>query len=356
MFYISRRIGATRYGVVDTEDGREDIMTFDEVRKAVCEYGVNIVGVTKRRRGTYFVVDKIEVYVPDSRRSTNENKLRFMSGVNVKAQDGVIVDVDWKSPDINTPERVVRLSDYGTSCGPTILSQRTVKDGMLRHVADQKLTIVLDDKIKTVRKTFKGCYGTGLVFDLREVTNKQTADWFYADLGVGASISQVRRTVIDREDRLVPFISLLIFEFSNFDECASYVPDRAEAERLVTQKYLKQLVKVPSKFDYTLTQDMYFDAFANQYCRWLRDHYNEVMSADFDVVWNNYMNIHYGRYSNLYSCILRGFVGGESAGYRRLRRYLTLNNPAPEAKDAFLQIFRKINEVFIEYGTLKHWC
>lgn len=44
MFYVSRRLDDTHFGVIDTEDGKEDIFTASELRKLDDTYEINGVG------------------------------------------------------------------------------------------------------------------------------------------------------------------------------------------------------------------------------------------------------------------------------------------------------------------------
>lgn len=44
MFYVSRRLDDTHFGVTDTEDGKEDIFTASELRKLDDTYEINGVG------------------------------------------------------------------------------------------------------------------------------------------------------------------------------------------------------------------------------------------------------------------------------------------------------------------------
>lgn len=44
MFYVSKRLDDTHFGVTDTEDGKEDIFTVSELRKISDTYEINGVG------------------------------------------------------------------------------------------------------------------------------------------------------------------------------------------------------------------------------------------------------------------------------------------------------------------------
>lgn len=44
MFYVSRRLDDTHFGIIDTEDGKEDIFTASELRKLDDTYEINGVG------------------------------------------------------------------------------------------------------------------------------------------------------------------------------------------------------------------------------------------------------------------------------------------------------------------------
>lgn len=347
MFYVSRRVGATKYGVVDTDDNHEDVMDKAEIKNAVCKLGVQILGVTtKIGKSNLLTIDRIEVYVPPAVRTKQESKLLMLKKIDIKSSGGKILSLDW-NPLPNSPNRVIRLSDYGTSCGPTILPQRYVKEGYPHHVADQNITLILDDKITIERKTFKGCYATGLVFDLREVTNKQTVEWFYAELGVDIALDNVRPTVLDKPERIDAFLGFYIFEVGHYSMIQQYCHDAVKIEKMITAKYLPMFKKLPDKFDYKIKDSPWFEEFLLEYAKWYTIHRDNVIMTDFFQTWERMIHLCFGKHC-LMSCIQWYFNGGTSIAFTRLVRYVQLANPDKAAKDAYVEIYNRISAILIE--------
>lgn len=165
MLYISRRISANLFGVIDTDDNTEELCTRDELYNYYVKLGIDIKGVTflKSSRSTYVTVD---VYNANSSNTTA--KLKFMYGINLQVDaNGCLVKLDAED---NWRSCTVRLSDYVTS-----LESYSVTN--IGNGKDTVLTLVFDDKLQSISPKFlQSAYvGSYLRFDISELTGNKSA-------------------------------------------------------------------------------------------------------------------------------------------------------------------------------------
>lgn len=353
MYYISRRIGMNKYGVVDTEDGHEDVMTVDDIEYATCEMSVRIEGVTLRSRRsgptTYAVVDSIDVYTPQGSRQAKEVKLNFLRGVDIKTSNGVIVEITWSKPKDDT-NRVIRLSDYGTSCAVGVL----VKEARAFYRINKEqqfVTIVLDDKIAIERKTFKKCAGSGAVFDLREVKNLNTVEWFYTEMIADKpSVKHLRKVVIDDPNRLDLWIGSLIL---NTGDCnlTGTVANPMAVNSWVTARFFNDFTHFPEKFNYTLEPDEKpFEYRANvygEYVRFLIQYKSLAYCEEYGTCYRQWRMTSETRMRQI---VVNHMKGARSVTLTRLENYLKFFNPPKEVRDAFVRFYNRVNQELIAWG------
>ena len=180
MLYLSRYIGASKYGVVDTDDNTENACTIIDLRKAVLDHDLAIVGVYPGTyNGLYWLrEDNICVYQPMQTISVLQTKAKVMLGIDIKIYNDIITSLTW-SDKITKPVSI-RLSDFGTSCASYIFTGIEQMDG-------KRVRIIMDDKIKFSEDTFKIKFYAdaytdiekiGVVFDVREMSD-QCAEKLY---------------------------------------------------------------------------------------------------------------------------------------------------------------------------------
>lgn len=351
MFYISKRYNLSQFGVVDTDDGKEDIMTRDEIEYACIKLGIHIEGVTLRTHSKYkdvVHIERIDVYVPPENRTVKETKLRTVKGVDIKTVDGQIVSIDWiKMPNAN---RVVRLSDYGVECGADLFPARCVGFMTQSPVADQGLTLVLDDKLTVHRKAFKFAYNTGLVFDLREVTDQKIVNNFYQELLTDIGLAKIRPTVLDKDERLDYWIGVFMLNRGLLSDMSEYINDVPAVTKALSEQYRKEFIHLPNKFNYKFKpQDAVYDEHQVKYIRWLVNNYKRTLTNDFRTVFSM-MSAEFHEYVSFLRCIRTDFAGGDSMPFLRLLRYVQMCDPSPEAKKAFVEIYHRANEEYLKYG------
>lgn len=141
MYYVSRLLPGNKVGVVDTDDGKEDIFTRVQIRELTCKMGIPIEGVTVSFMENVhrYTVEKIEV----SRRDAMDAKAvkrAMLQGVDISTRNGTIVRVST-----NQPGMTLRLSDYGVKCGTDIFEAG--------HI-EEPLTVIIDDNIDFTSRSF----------------------------------------------------------------------------------------------------------------------------------------------------------------------------------------------------------
>lgn len=167
MLYISRRVWPDKFCVIDTDDGAEDIVSFDELDEIATKYNITIKGAPLLVKGLPFLGDVAPYQIPDEA-TPMQLKFRMMYGIEVTTHRGVVTNI--KVPLGLSQQVVIRLSDFGSSCADCILFGG-------QFFVTQMMTIVLDNKIALSDNTFciqddvlsLGAPGWGFNFDLREL-------------------------------------------------------------------------------------------------------------------------------------------------------------------------------------------
>lgn len=200
MFYISRKIGTNKYGVVDTEDGREDIFTLNELKEMCCGMRIPIEGVTtfvSNYRTGNLNIGGVSVYQPAETSSVRQTKLNALFGVQIKTMDDTVVSIVIRDAR-QSSERPVRLSDYGSKCAKYLFHDNC------RSLSGTRLTLVLDDNIWICGKAFKDFVECDVVIDLREVSNDKQAELVYRDMlhSYGVSAATLHQHIIDKPERM----------------------------------------------------------------------------------------------------------------------------------------------------------
>lgn len=141
MKFISRRIKHNKVGVVDTDTGKESVMT------AVEAYNIDshlepVAGCQASMGGIIFPVP----YQDKSTYNRAQIKARMMGNVRVTCYNDMITAIDWSERDFSSPV-TIRLSDFGSKCADHIVMGDIWSE---KHC----LTIVLDNKCKYTRRSF----------------------------------------------------------------------------------------------------------------------------------------------------------------------------------------------------------
>ena len=168
MLYISRGVGHGAFGVVDTDDGVEEVVSAQDIVKYCgSDPRLEINGVKLTANGSVYSITPYQV--PELA-TKQQIKTKLLQHVDVRVFRGAVSGIFWNANLIKTPI-TIRLSDFGESCWDGILIGNDSDGGV-------KITLVLDDKIRIGEVSFRMPFGTnlgpngmGVVFDVREMSN-----------------------------------------------------------------------------------------------------------------------------------------------------------------------------------------
>lgn len=194
MLYISRRIGANKVGVVDTDDGVEQIISLYQFGSSMYKK-LGVRGCTFT--GGYQSGAIVLPYQPDETRSPVQLKARLLTGVDIKVYNDIVTNINLST--VLNPPVTIRLSDFGSKCSDCLLFGNGENIG--RHI----ITLVFDDKISVGEDVFRhdidvvsnGVQGIGAKFDLCEA---EDVSKIYSGL-IRFNGWQILSSVIDRKER-----------------------------------------------------------------------------------------------------------------------------------------------------------
>lgn len=179
MLYISRiesggRKGYEVYGVVDTDDDTETLVSAEEISSAIFDHNLEIKGVdiVHDRGMTY--IGAIHIYLDDFWCSRFQLKTKVLKGVDIRTVHGDITYVSANGK-LTTGDVDIRLSDYGKR-----ISWHSQIE-YINHKGDNKLFLILDDKIEVVGSTPRISI-PWIRFDIQDVTNNALVRAIYKDL------------------------------------------------------------------------------------------------------------------------------------------------------------------------------
>lgn len=196
MFYVSRILARGKYGVVDTEDGRESVMTTQEIKEAVFKFGAEIRGVDyyMPRGSDKYKLKSISVWQPPNQYTQQQIKARVLKGVKVQKAGDEVTGISVKA--MNGEHLTIKLSDFGTKWGAYVLKNQKIEGDV---------TFVLDDSLQISNRTFKNWYGK-VKMDFRAVTKMSIVDTvlyddiFEKDVAIGTR-DRLTASIIDRPER-----------------------------------------------------------------------------------------------------------------------------------------------------------
>lgn len=195
MLYISRFLGRDKYAVVDTDDGKEEVVYITGIREAI-RAGVEIKGVEVSYVNGHPYIDRIGVYQLPNNVTGKQAKMLAMAGVSIKTNGDVITSISWDDNIVKDGLRI-RLSDFGRKCGDDMLKEA-------RDICHKIVIFVLDDKITVRAHTFISICRTGAKLDLTAVTKPQQAKLAYWECMESTDLhNPLDSFVIDRRDRFL---------------------------------------------------------------------------------------------------------------------------------------------------------
>lgn len=199
MLYVSRRIGARKLGIVDTDDNTESIVSSRQVAEAL-QAGLKIEGIEvldekHRKHGTVFSVN-IRVYQSEDNVSRLQAKTSVIKGVSVITSGNLITGIRWKQDTI-VKGTSIRLSDFGTECSDFLFYGSPISGEIV-------LTVVLDDTVKLSKKALERFVVCGVAIDITSVTKQSIVRQVYSEYISCASnirASMIEYLIRDRRDR-----------------------------------------------------------------------------------------------------------------------------------------------------------
>lgn len=343
MFYISRVVGANKYGVVDTEDGVENIMTTGELSRATCKLGIPIEGVTLYYQPGHKLpnIASIKIYQAPESISREQVKLKALKGVDVKKQGDVVVSISVNAP-ADKPV-TIRLSDIGTEFGNYIFSGNKISQGT---------TIIVDDKIKVTKQTFKNWYGR-MILDVRELTNMQVMDYICSDFATEYYIDSkdIRRYVLDnpkREgyDQAVWALNSVMVVHStgrySIKNIHDVCPNIDSVHPLISARYEKEFIRLAHR-------KLYFKGDCNSR---FADHVKDMQSRNL-LTSGTYRSICKHCADSLFYILANNTTIGELP-IRRMSNYIKFFKPSANMQEEFVQMCWRMNLALYEFCMRRH--
>lgn len=191
------------YGVVDTDDDVEELVTRSELLDICCNRGVVIEGVIVARD----YIRCVSPYQLESSISRAQRRAEVVCNVTVTRYKDEVTEIFWDSFKLQKPVSI-RLSNFGSSCGSQLFNRRLCIGRLAPH-GHHMLTIILDGKITFTDKSFfvvpnhwggLGREGFGLVFDIRELTDEKLAEIIYFSVAMSGAV--IETGIVDSEDRM----------------------------------------------------------------------------------------------------------------------------------------------------------
>lgn len=354
MLYVSRKIGANKFGVFDTDDGTEGILTLKELEHVVLDLGLEITGVAVRdkvysSKGRTRVIESIRPYMPPEAETRGIVRIKILYGVEICINAGCIVSVKWN--DIEYKNRTLCLSNFGTSCGADIFSEM-VEKYKYEDVRESGLTLVIDDKIEVDRKTFKGITLLDVTFDLSRVTKRNTVNSFYTAVCDKAHPTwDMLKYVIDQQDRKEEWFGVRMINFGvpYGGNISRYVKNFTHVQEFILAKYKNEFSRFLDKYDFSLREE---DSLGN-IAKAVSEHLMSMKRTkadlnscqDFWPLWNDFVLSQGGR--NLRDILVYA-SNGYTTQVRRFINYLTYFNTSEEVRELFVQFYHKANAILRE--------
>lgn len=335
MLYISRFSGG-KIGVMDTDDGKETMITRRELKEALA-FGVVIEGVSTK------VVDKggvrrivlsgLEVYQNPTTVSVKQVKTELLKGISVTVHADTITAVTWDDSKL-VSNVCVRLSDYGNKCADNIFVGST-RPG-------KRIVFVLDDSISIRANTFSRM-SSGMSIDITEVTNKRTAEYVYKSVR-DKIIDELGMIVIDNPERFNLMYAISAVRqgvYANVEQTSevSEAIDRIfypEFAKLLDSRicfsgslYGKELVKSHIS---TIRQD-------EKFWRGSSESFTDVIVRDRLRVFDTLSSV-----TTLNGNALLSF-----------RAYLSQFKPSERMMVLYVRLCKKANVWLLDYAKSRHW-
>lgn len=339
MLYISRRIGSSKYAIVDTDDNTEEVISLRDLGE-ILDLGIEVKGVEViekfKQRGQPRIRVKIDVYQNAEYATTKQTKLNVLKGIDIKTSGHIVTSVQWR--DTELPENtVIRLSDFGSECADSVF----LRCGYRNKPA---LTVILDDKIKIRSKSLDmSCY-SGVHFDLTEVTNQRTVKFAYEEWLAGHGSMSLAQFITDKPERFDYWEAVGIVTRAQNKSQKTFSD---ELNRAVAARFIDEFERLAnSNFQFASTRDARYagkrhaQAVKREKAFWYSDDvsYTEVSEKS---------GIIFHTLSTTTTC--------NKAAIVHFNAYMGYFKPIDEVKALFMRLCIRYNRWIYEYGREMHW-
>lgn len=172
MLYISRKMFGEdnmQYGIVDTDDDSETVVTGMELRDIISKHDIKIEGVVTRMFGSYRNIESISVYQDDRYNSALQVKGRTMVGVDVRTFKDEITLVSFDKDRMRDQTSII-LSRYGKR-----LNWQNINPP--ENAGTKTLIVCLDDNIQMEGNIVAKI--RNIKFDLTRLTSSELLSAIY---------------------------------------------------------------------------------------------------------------------------------------------------------------------------------
>lgn len=348
MLYVSRYVGQTKYGVVDTDDGVETVVTYQDLTEYVINNGLDIKGVTigytvrKRRRVPY--LSSVKVYQNDSFLTGKQAKTKTLRGVDIISNNGQIAQINVGADGLKQPVRI-KLSDFGTSCGEYIFKH-------MPFLSNNALTIELDDNVAVGAKTLKYFVNRGVVLDMTAVTNPKVVEYVAHELSSQDRwLERSTVSVIDTPQRMDFYIAETILNrpmngVPKIKSISDVVSDPIAVNALITKKHRSEFKGV-SRAQFIASKSIKWANDTKRFVNWLASYGCLTKSDNYETLVNR-------------SCLgvlacLRECSTCNNNVLLRFENYLRYFTPTEEIQNAFIQLFHSASQWLFDIGLVEGW-
>lgn len=348
MLYVSRYVGQTKYGVVDTDDGVETVVSFQDLADYVLVDGLDIKGVNidyiVRRNKQVPFVRSITVYQEGSFLTARQAKTKTLKGIDVIVNNGRIAQITVGNGGLKQETRL-KLSDYGTSCGEYILKN-------LNYLRDNRLIIELDDGIAVGPKTFKYYVNRGVVLDMTAVKNSKTVEYIAHELSSSERwLENPIAPVIDTPQRMDFYIAETILNRSinslpQIKSIRELVSDPVAVNALIAKKHRSEFKGV-SRAQFLPGRYFRGARDTKRFVGWLAG-FGWLTKCD------NYETLVNKNCINILAC-LRECSTCNNNVLLRFENYIRFFTPTDEIKKAFVQLCQSAGKWLLDLGLLEGW-
>lgn len=334
MLYVSRILDKGKYGITDTTDGIETVVSFADIQKCV-RLGLEIKGVealVDRDFGVYTILG-IYVCLDTVDSEAQRTKSIILKGIDVQTINGGIRSVMWTKPSLKS-DTTIRLSDFGRYCEGAILSS-IPRDGNV-------VTVILDDKIRINKSNFqKVFYKTRVKFDLRDVTKFQTAACIYSEYihNCSSSLPDMLDRIIDNQHRHNVWSGVWITFFGGVKTWTDETPVDYEVAKIFRREF-HQIAEM---------ELMLRSRLADSNDLWKYIHRIEEDSVFWRSNCSDYMKV---LEKDAYESLLIGrqyFELNHNLG--RMIQFLKNFKPDDALKSDYVLLCNRINNFLLDYGS-----